>query len=161
MKITTEQKNHDFCEETIERMNQIETDYMSRAEDLHKIQTLSLYRPSWDSFEEFCMELKGIKYKSIMKLIGIYEKFILQFKFSPARIAKAGGWTNVAEVLPVVKNKEDAKKWLDAAESKTREHLRQDLKEAKTGIDLTKCKHKAAYTIRICPDCGLKERVYE
>lgn len=159
MKTTPEKKNYEFCEQTIERMNQIETDYLARAEDLHKIQSENLFRPSWDSFEEFCMELKGIKYKSIMKLIGIYEKFVLQFKLSPARIAKAGGWTTVAEVLPVVKTREDALRWLETAETKTREHLRQDLKEAKTGLDMTKCKHKKAYVIRICPDCGVKERI--
>lgn len=157
----SDEKNYQFCQSTIENMNRIESDFMARAADLYQIRALRMFLPSWDSFEEFCMELKGIKYKSVMKLIGIHEKFVLSYKISPARISKAGGWTTVAEVLPVVKDKKDAEKWLNLAENQSREHLRQTVKERKTGVDMTKCKHKNSYIIRVCPDCGSKERVYE
>lgn len=156
MKTTPEQKNYAFCQETIERLNQIESDYLARAEDLHRIRSLSLYRPSWDTFEEFCMELKSLKYKSIMKLIGIYETFVLQYKIAPARITQAGGWSSVAEILPVVKNKKDAEEWLTVAETSTRQHLRQHIQEAETGKDMRKCAHKNAYVIHVCPDCKIK-----
>lgn len=155
-----ETKNYGFCQKTIEGINEIESNYLARAEDLHKIRSLSLYRPAWDSFEEFCMELKSLKYTSVMKLVGIHEKFVLNYKISQARIAKAGGWSTVAEILPVIKTKEDAIKWLNTAQDKTREHLRQDIKEAKTGKDMRKCAHKRTYTIRICEDCGMKERIH-
>lgn len=155
-----EKKNYDFCQKTITKMNEIEQDYIARAKDLHRIRQLNLYHPSWDSFEEFCMELKGLKYKSVMKLIAIYEKFVLEYKISPARIAQAGGWSTVAEVLPMVKEKHDANKWLNIAENSTREHLRQDIKEAKSGIDMDMCKHEDMYVFCSCGVCGWKERVY-
>lgn len=158
---TKEEKDYTFCMETLDRLNSLQDNYMERAKDLYEIKQLSLYRPSWDSFEEYCMEIKSLKYPSVMKLIAIHEKFVLEYKISPARITKAGGWSNVAEILPVVENKDDAEKWLNKAEEMPREHLRQDVKENKTGIDQSTCNHKGAYLIRVCTDCGMKERIYE
>lgn len=68
----------------------------------------------------------------------------------------------VAETLPVVGNKEEAKEWLLKAEKLSREDLREEVREARGKAPRgSKCpdKHAQAFYMRICPSCGLKERI--
>ncbi len=157
--VTNEKKNHEYCLDTIEAGKKTEETVMALAERLHRIRQLNLYTPSWDSFEEFCMEIKNLSYKSIMKLIDIHETFVLKYKLAPEKIAEAGGWTVIAELLPVIKTKEDAIHWLERAKTAPREHLRQDVREARRGIPQGTCSHKNYVVLHKCKDCGFTHAV--
>lgn len=156
-----EAKNYAFCQATIKIKGDIELNFMGLAERLYRIRALNMFQPTWGSFEEFCLELKNMSYPSVMKLIDIHEKFVLTYKFSPARIAEAGGWSKIAECLPAIKTKEDAEKWLEKSTELTREDLRKELKEHSTGIDMRDCAHDDTYTVRICRTCGNKETLHD
>lgn len=149
-----ERKNLEFCEKTLELKNDIEKSFIVLGEHLHRIYEEKLYEGQWESFQEYVDEFKNLSYQSAMKLIAIYQKFVLDYKFAPERIIKAGGWTVLATLLPVVKNKTDAEKWLHQAEHNTRKDLSKEVHEIRTGVEMKNCKHKDTYKITVCRECG-------
>ncbi len=154
-----EKEDHEYCLETIEADKATEETVLALAERYYRIHALKLYEPFWSSFEEYCMEIKNRNYKTVMKLIDIHAQMVVKYKIPLKDIASAGGWSVIAEMLPVIKNKEDATKWLKRAREVPREHLRQDVRETRKGIPIGECAHKSTVMIRVCNDCGYKERV--
>lgn len=148
-----------FCEETIKTKYALEASFLALAQRLKRIKEEMLYEDQWADFGAFLMELK-MSETMANRLIQIYEVFVVQFKCAPARLGEAGGWSSLADILPVVKSKKDADLWLDKAINLTRTDLRRELKEEKTGKPMASCKHRSVYYLRICEDCGLRERVY-
>lgn len=149
-----------YCQQTIALKHRLEGSFLALGERLMKIKVDCLYEGQWDDFEAFLDEIK-LSTSTANRLIQIYEKFILEFKCAPARLAEAGGWTVVSDILPLAKDKKSADHWLDRAKTLTRTDLRRDLTEARTKKEMAKCKHEDTYLIRVCRDCGLRERVYE
>lgn len=125
-----------------------------------KIRDERLFEPQWDTFGIYVSELK-MSEPVASKLINIYKRFVLEYNILPEKLLKAGGWSVVAEVLPVVKTKEEAVEWIDKMEVLTKEDIRKEILEKKTGITQQNCKHEDYYTIKVCRVCGDKERIYE
>jgi len=162
-KIITEQvarRNYMFCEETIELKGSIENKFLELGKRLYDIREENKFMPNYETFEDFCMELK-MSPATVSKLVNIYQKFVLTYCLDPQLVANAGGWSVVAEVLPMVTSKTTAKKWLHLANVLSRNDLRKEIKEKTTGIIQYECKHEHTYLIRICKDCGERQRVYE
>lgn len=153
------QKSVAYCTETIERKVQLEVAFLDFGARLMRIRDEKLYAGQWESFEEFCQELKGTSLTSASRLINIYRVFVQEYAIPEAKIAAAGGWTMLAEALPLIKTKSEALHWLHEATHTHRTDLRRTIKEAKTGKSMAKCKHKNTYTLRCCRDCGLREKV--
>ena len=61
----------------------------------------------------------------------------------------------------VVKTKEDAELWLEKSSVLTRKHLRDEISEAKTGVEQSTCPHDETYTVKICKKCNVRIKVYE
>lgn len=159
---TTNQRNYAYCNEAIGLKTEGERMFLELGERLYKIRKDELFKPSWQSFYEYELEFKWSP-GTANKLINIYKVFVLEAKISPAKLAAAGGWTSLAETLPVIKNAKDAEHWLGQATELTRKDLRTEVKEAKHGIsEDDACKHPAAqtYYLRICSSCGHKEQFY-
>lgn len=135
--------------------------YLTLGEMLFNIRNGRLYEPFWSSWQEYIMEFKDLSGASVSKLITVYEVFVLKYGFKIEELAKAGGWTKLYQLALVSPTRSKAEKWLAKAGVTTRNDLQKFLVEAKTGIDMSTCKHKDAYLIRICPDCGDRHRVYD
>jgi hypothetical protein len=151
----------EYCEETIRLKENIEVAFLDLGERLMRIRDERLYENNWDAFEDFLMEVK-ISSGTASKLINIYQRFVLEYKISTKKIALAGGWSIVAECLPLVKTKDEALEWLEKAGFMTQTDIRREMKEAKTGIMMKDCEHDWTYIkFRTCEKCSLKERVYE
>lgn len=146
----------DFCKETIEVKNRIEKGYMELCARLYRIKNERLYEGHFTEWELFLEELHILP-SVASRMIKIYEVFVIEQKISPAKIEKAGGWSVVAELLPVAVNKEASEDLLEMAQTLTRRDLRihvQTLKIApRSEVD---CKHRDTYFLRICRDCGEK-----
>lgn len=156
---TKELVHYEYIEKTIALKENIERGFLEFGKRLKRIRDERMYEPQYDSFDDFIPELKMSK-GTVSKLINIYEKFVVQYKISTVLLLEAGGWTVVAELLPVVRNKTEAKAWLEKAKVLHRPDLRLELKEHKTGIDQATCKHtKDFYTLRICRVCGFRETI--
>ncbi len=150
-------ENLNFCEETISKKHLIEVSWIELCARLKEIRDKGLWEGRWDSFEDFLHDPQmSLDKASASKMITIHEKFVIEYKMSPARIANAGGWSKIAEILPAVKDKESAEEWIDKSASLSKSDLRKEVKEEKTGIEMSKCEHKDTYIIRVCRDCGIK-----
>ncbi len=156
--LLSEKKRHEICNHAIELKNDIEFRFMELGGLLHEIRENNYFEAGWTSWEEYSMELK-ISQATISKLIRIYEVFVLKYEFSPAKIAEAGGWSVVAELLPdVIETTEKAQVegWLSEAKALPRTDLRRAITERRKGIDMEDCGHEDTYTIKICRRCGAR-----
>ena len=152
----TENQKHNFCNDAIIAKRNIEWKFLEFGAMLHKIKAERYYEAGWSSWEEFEMELK-MSSATISKLLRIYETFVLRYEFKPQELAHVGGWSVVAEFLPLVKEdtpKKEIVGWLSGAKEQTRADIRRTITEKKTGVSMATCKHKDTYTITICRDCG-------
>lgn len=149
-----------ICDEAIGLKKSLETQFLALGEHLLRIKTELLYEPHFGSWGAFLDEMK-ISESQASRLMGIYQRFVVDYGFAPGQLAEAGGWTTVARLLPVATTKKKAEKYLHLAKELTRADLEKELREERTGTEERACAHKRSYVIKICPDCGLKERVYE
>lgn len=148
-------KPYDYCKDAISLKSQLEKSFMVLAEYLYNIKQSDLFKPHWSSWDEFYNELK-ISSNTANKLIQIHSTFIVDYKFTPEEVVTAGGWSVIQDILPLCTSRTEAEKWLQNAQELTRDDLRKELKEVKTGVEQRHCKHKNTYTITVCRDCGEK-----
>ena len=151
-------KNLQYCQNTLAFKDNIERDFLELGERLYNIRENALYEPQWASFGEFCMEMRNLSPASVSKLINVYKRFEVDYKIPKKLITDAGGWTLVADLLPVVSSRKEAMDWLDEASVLTRSDLHKRILEKKSGVDMSKCKHVDTYSITICRDCGERWR---
>lgn len=149
--------NLKYCEEALALRESIEDDFLLLGESLYNIREHNLFEPQWSSFVEFCFELRMTQ-ASINRLIQIHKVFVLDYELPRKEITHAGV-SNLFDVLSSIQNKKDAQKWLAKATLLTRQDLRKELTEHKTGIDMRKCKHKNTYVVEICKDCGERKQI--
>ncbi len=143
----------DYCGKAIALKKDIEINFLTLGEYLYYIKENQLYEPNWSSFEEFLFDLK-LSSNTSNKLIQIYKKFILSYGFTSQEVIDAGGYSLLADVLPMISSRKSAEKWLNLTTVLTRQDLRKEIKEAKTGIQMKDCKHANTYKVEICRDCG-------
>lgn len=156
----SDEKKYIFCKKVLEMESDARMLYIKMGEMLYNIRNERLYEPAWSSWDEYCMEFKDFSKGSISKVISVYEVFVLKFGINPEKLAEVG-WTKLYSLIPMITSKTGALEWIKKANLLTRSDIDKELVEAKTGVEMRKCKHPDAFLIRICPDCGNKERVYE
>lgn len=151
--------NLSYCEGTLELKRSIEYKFLELGERLKKISNERLYEPQWTSFGEYVGEMK-MSESTASKLINIYQKFIVDYGISRERLLVSGDWSVLAEVLPIVRDKESAEEALHMCKELSRQDIRKYIKEQKTGIDMRDCVHDF-YTLQICRTCGEKVRLLD
>lgn len=149
-----------YCLEVIELKQRTECDFIILGRELDRIKREEKWRAGWSSWEEYLVDMR-LAPSSAYQIISIWKKLVEMGGIEPLRIAKAGGWTVVAKILPKVKEKDDAEKYISLVEAHpTRTALAQTLEEEERGSDMAKCRHEDVYYLRICRDCGLREQVF-
>lgn len=156
----TETQKHAFCQKAIDLKGQIEVSFLSLGAMLHKIREERLFEAGWDSWDTFEMELK-LSPATISKLIRIYEVFVMRLKIKEAVLASAGGWSVVAEYLPLVVEEttpQQATQWLETAATMPRADIRREVAEMRRGGS---CAHKETRFVKleVCEGCGDRWRV--
>lgn len=149
-----------YCNDALQLKTSLEQGFIRLGEYLYTIKNERLYEANWASWEEYSLELK-MSQNSINKLIQIYARFILSYGIPEEKVVEAGGWSVIAELLPVIETAEQAEEWLDKAKELTREDLRKEITEKKSGIPMQSCKHLDTYTITVCRGCGIKMEDHE
>lgn len=157
----SEDENKKYCDSTLELEKGARMVYLMLGERMYTIREQRLYEPFWDTWTEYCMEFKDLSTSAISKIISVYEVFILEYKFTPEELANSGGWTKLYDILKHVHSKKDALKWLEMAETHSRQDLGKFLIEEETGVSMHECKHTKTYVVRICEDCGERTEVFE
>lgn len=149
-----EVKAYAYCEETIKIKGDIEKGYMVLCARLHKIKEERLYEASYSSWSLFLDELK-IDRATAERMVKIYDTFVVRYGISPAKIEGAGGWSVVAELLPISNSKEEAEEALDYATGALKKDVRIFVHSKRYGKDTEKmCRHPNTYLVRICRDCA-------
>lgn len=154
------QKHSKYCNDTIALKTTLEEGFLVLGERLAKVRDEELYKPTWDAFEDFLEEMH-LSPATASKLINIYLKLVIEFKIPKTKLLEMGGWSDLSEILPLVKNKGEAEEMIDNLAPLNRQHRRGLLTEKKTGVIIDNCKHKDTYTIKICRTCGDREKIYE
>lgn len=150
--------NYGYCKETLTFKVKLEEGYLVLAERLKKIRDERLFAQGWEYFGDFLEEMH-MSETTASKMINIYEKFVLEWKFSSEDLLQAGGWSSIAETLPIVKTREDAEDALLQAGTLTRGDLRKYVTEKKTGKPMDLCLHEDSYNINICRSCGERRAI--
>ena len=147
-------KAYDYCQETIAIKSHIENSYLVLCQRLHKIKSERLYEGSYTSWVLFLEEMKIDKFTA-ERMVKIYDTFVLKYAISPAKIEGAGGWSVVAELLPISNSKEEAEEALEYATGALKKDVRIYVHQKRHGVSTDKlCTHTDTYLVRICRDCG-------
>lgn len=157
---TTEATNHKYCKDAIALEGVGRTVFFSLAKMLHTIREQRLYEPYWDSWMSYCYEFKDLSPASISKLMAVYQRFILEYKYTPEELSESAGWTKLYQIAPHIHSRKEAEEWLEKAKTQTRQDLAKEITEAKTGVLMSECKHPMTYVIEVCEDCGNRERIF-
>lgn len=158
----TENDKHVFCETTIRHKADLETGYILFGGRLCRIKDERLWEAGWDSWDEYLMEMK-LTDSSASRIMNIYRTFRLRFGIPEKKLALAGGWTVLAEYLPLVRpdtTKEEVDEWVEDAARMPRKHIREHIMEKRKGVSISECKHDF-YLLRCCKKCPYRERVME
>lgn len=147
-----------YCEKALSLKNEIEENFLLFAEYLYNIKEHQMYAPQWSSFEEFVEELK-MSVSSINRFIQMHKKFVLEYGFSSEEILRAGAYSSLNDIMPVIGSKKDAIHWMQQSATLTRQHLREELIEAKKGVLMQSCSHAETYQVEICRNCGERKQI--
>jgi hypothetical protein len=148
------------CQHAINLKANIEQDFLTFANLLYSIKRDRLYEAEYEAWWVFLQDLR-ISESTASKLLRIYEVFIKQYQIDPEKIAQGGGYSNLYETIRFVTDKKSAEEWVEKASVLSRSDLRKELKEKETGKSMQECKHPKTFLVRVCEDCGHKERVYD
>lgn len=154
-------QNYDYCQGALELKKNLEYGFLKLGEMLYKIKMEEKFTAGWESWDEFQMELK-MSSATISKLIRIYEIYVVQYGFTQEKLYSAGGWSVLAETLPVVSTKKEAEYWLSEVPNLTLRDVRVLVQEKKNeGTEKESCTCENTYTVVICKDCGHSHQVHE
>jgi hypothetical protein len=156
--MTTLEKQNNYINETIEFKGQIELAFMTFGGRLMNIRDNGLWRGVYDNYLLFLDEI-DMSESSVSKLISIYKKFFVDFPIPEEKLIQCGGWSQLAEILPLVKSQSDAEYWVEQVILQDRKGLRETAREAKTGVKIEDCNHDY-YEMRVCRRCGDKQKIY-
>ena len=155
----TEAKKHAYCQKAMELKKDIEWKFLDLGKMLFDIKRELMFEAGWSSWEEYCMELK-LSAATISKLLHIYEVFVVFYGIKPEQLAEAGGWSSVAELLPLVKPettpRSEVTRLLGIVIKQPRTEARKTIGDEIRGAP---CKHKQTrlLLLEICED-GCNER---
>lgn len=155
----SESERYAFCQETITMFTQLQIVHMALAQRLYDIRENKLYLPYWENFNAYCTEMSAMSSSQRSKLLNIHERVVIEGGISSEDVGRAG-WSKVYTALPLIHDPETARHWVDMATQLSKKDLEEEVAEARTGKLIKDCQHTDTYTIRICKDCGFKERVY-
>jgi hypothetical protein len=151
---------YNFCTDTLKLKKTSESSFLELGARLRAIRDGHLYEPQWTSFPEYLSEM-DVSESQASKLINIYKVFIVEGKFPVEKVLQAKGHAVLAEYLPYIKTQEDREWALENATLLSSQDSRKLLKEKKTGVDMSECKHEDYYIIKVCRTCGDKESIHE
>ena len=116
---------------------------LAGAADLWKIRKEELWRGNYESFNDYLREVK-ISAGTASKLVSVYEHFCVGGRFSQAKLSG----TDYENLYMAIRYPGDYDKQLSAAQTLSRQELRQELKNPNDD-----CEHEA---IQICRKCNMR-----
>ena len=151
--LTSEDKNYQFCQGTIEWYMVLEESTFELAKRLKKIRDQEMYLPAWETWGIFLEEMR-MKEAKASKLISVYEVWVLEKGFSEKELAPVG-WSNLYDAKNFA-----SQAVLDELIHRQDKDARDYILELKSGVPMDQCKHEY-YKLEICRRCGDKHQILE
>lgn len=148
----TEKKAHKFCNDALELKHDVEARFVLLGQLLYEIKINLYFESGWESWGEFLMDMR-LSESMATKLMKVYTTFVLDYKITPMKLAEAGGWTVVYDLVPLATTKEKAIEWIARAADMTRSDIRKEAQEAKGEKVDEDCEHEWA---KCCVKCRMK-----
>lgn len=160
--VSLAKENFVYCKQTMELKQKIEGSFILLGKRLMEIRDKKKFLPNYENFNDFVVDIK-LDPGTASKLIKIYQHFIIDLKIHPKAVSSVGSWTNVYEIVKVVKTKKDAREWLDKAKHLTKTDLQKEIMEVTKGVVEKDCPHDDTYKLelQVCRKCGAKYKVHE
>jgi len=157
--LTSQEEAKKFIDETVRLWHGIQRAYFHEGTRFKQIRDERIWEQAgYSSFDALLDEEFKTSESRVSQLIGICDLFS---NVPQQKLIEAGGWSNLAEIVPLVRKGEDAEKWVDLVILHTRENLRALKAEQQTGVKEEECDHHDSFIIRVCRTCGQKFRIYE
>lgn len=141
-----------ICEELKSLVGDSATIDWVKAKLLYEIKETNAFEEEYQTWDNYLAEIQETRHMA-NRLMRVYKHYIINLGFTLEEMANYGSYAMADEVRKVSTNKKEAKKWLGKIKTTLREHLRQDMLEATTGIKLEDCEHEWKYSKR-CKKCG-------
>jgi hypothetical protein len=147
---------HDICQEVKMMSLSIKKNFILMAEKLKKIRDEKLYiGGGHETFWQFCEEDCEMSESSVSKMITTYEKLVLKFGISPAKLLKS--WNSAYLIASACETKEQAEDLLE--KNLVPSELKKELADMKSGGE---CKHLWNHVeFDQCKKCNLKQKNYD
>lgn len=149
MTAITEQEQYAFCNKALSLKEMIESSFVHLGQLLYEIKENRHYEAGFDSWGTFLMEMR-MSQAVASKLMTIYKTLVLEYKVEPAKIAQAGGYSVVYELMPLMTDKKSANEWIKKAASMTRLAIKQEKAEAMGEQEPKVCEHDFCTMCREC-----------
>lgn len=148
----SEEEAYKYCQETGQLSRGLKVGYMLLSQRLHRIKKQKLYKPEHEHFYMYCDDI-GISETIASKLIGIYEKFCIEFGIELDEV-KNLDYTKLYLIKPISETKELAEHWIEEAKVLTVKDLKSKIRSTVKDVDQMKCEHHDTYLVRCCRECG-------
>ncbi len=158
--INTETKQYEFLEDTKKLLEQTSIAHFILAERLYKIKEENIWQAGYESWEEYCMELKTYQSGAISKLMTIHKQFVIEYQIPQEKLAILG-WTVVYKIKNLLKGKEDAEEFVDKVITLSRSDISREIASRKSEKDIDDCLHENTILIRFCKECGERWEQHE
>lgn len=144
--------NRRYLEETKKLKNGLEEGFLHLGERLYRIKEKKMWEEDYGSYAEFLMDLK-VSEATASKLVAIYSKFVLEYKFSYEELAPCS-WSSLYSLMPLATSRSKALALVEDAQQLKRGDVEEKMRSEKH----PDCKHIDSFLLRICPDCGFRHR---
>lgn len=146
--------NLEYCRTTIQLKEILEQTFISLAERLFNIREKNMWQAEFSSWDEFLMELK-LNQPTASKLISVYKKYVIDFGIPTEKLKSVRSWESLYAVRSLAVSQEKALELVEHGAIMSDKDMRAMTKNAPL------CDNHDWYTIRICKNCGLKEKLHE
>lgn len=148
-------ENAKYVRETLKLRDTIESAFIALGERFYKIREESLWHGMFESYAEFLEQMR-VSEATASKLMQVYRTYIVEYKIATSRLAKIG-WSNLYMAIPLI-----AKHGVENAVEKASSLRRSDIEDEVRDENHPDCKHEwQKVTIRLCMECGKRERLSE
>jgi hypothetical protein len=154
----SEEKQYEYCKDTLSLATGIKKAFMVLAERLYKIKTRKLYKSFHEKWYMYLDEIE-LHESVASRLITIYEKLVQSLDVKMDQIQNVE-YSKLYEIQKVSDTKDIAMYWIEQVNSEDEEQ-RLTLKDLKAKINAMNagitedapCEHKETYLIRCCRCC--------
>lgn len=141
-----------YLRSTIALKTELEKTFILLAERLANIYEKRIWKAEYGSWDEFLIDAK-ISMPMASKLISVYKKFVVEHKVPVSKLVAVRSWESLYSVRGLAINRDKALELVENGAVLSDKDMR------KLANSQPECDEHDFYEIRICRNCGLREKL--